>query len=165
MSVGGCEQPSVLEETLLTRLQRPGWTYGGFHGDDRDDFMNSFTQGSLQERMDAVGRLHNRLLAWGSEYTRERHSDWVGAVYDGAKIVLEQELARDPDAVYQQATHADLKVRRAVLEVLGATASKGDERAISCCHSHLRKFPDEVFESLAQLTLETPGPSRRWAVC
>ena len=165
MSVGGCGQPSVLEETLLTRLQRPGWTYGGFHGDDRDDFMNSFTQGSLQERMDAVGRLHNRLPAWGSEYTRERHSDWVGAVYDGAKIVLEQELARDPDAVYQQATHADLKVRRAVLEVLGATASKGDERAISCCHSHLRKFPDEVFESLAQLTLETPGPSRRWAVC
>ncbi|CAE7316134.1 unnamed protein product [Symbiodinium natans] len=158
MSVGGCGQPSVLEETLLTRLQEPGWTYGGFHGDDKDDYINSFTQGSLQERMDAVERLHTRLPAWGSEHTRERHSDWVSAVYDGAKIVLEQELARDPDAVYQQATHADLKVRRAVLEVLGATASKGDERAISCCHAQLRKFPDEVFESLAQLT--HPGDPR-----
>ena len=43
--------------------------------------------------------------------------------------------------------------------------SKGDERAISCCHAQLEKFPRSVFESLAQLThLATPGPSRRRAV-
>ncbi|CAE7243311.1 unnamed protein product [Symbiodinium natans] len=157
MSVG-CGQHSVLEETLLTRLQRPGWCCGGFHGDTKEDFINSFTQGSLQERMDAVERLHKRLPAWGSESMRDRHSDWVAAVYDGAKIVLEQELARDPDAVYQQALHADTSVRRAVVEVLGTRASKGDERAISCCHAHLRKFPHSVFESLAKLT--HPGDPR-----